>query len=51
VVEVKGAERQISLGLPGVQGEDDWRLDYKSDSSASLGTLGLRFAAALQKKR
>ncbi len=51
VVEVKGAERQISLGLPGVAGEDDWRLDYKTDSAASLGTLGSKFAAALQKKK
>ena len=51
VVEVKGAERQISLGIPGVAGEEDWRLDYKSDSSASLGTLGSKFASALQKKK
>ncbi len=51
VVEVKGAERQISLGIPGVEGEEDWRLDYKSDSSASLGTLGSKFASALQKKK
>ena len=51
IVEIRATERQISLGLPGEAGDDDWKTSYKSDSNASLGNLGAQMAAALAKKK
>jgi small subunit ribosomal protein S1 len=51
IVEIRAGERQISLGLPGDGGEDDWKTEYKQDANASLGTLGSKMAALMAKKK
>jgi small subunit ribosomal protein S1 len=53
IVEIKGAERQIALGLPRDAGEEDWKNHQAKASSAksSFGTLGDRMKAALEKKK
>jgi small subunit ribosomal protein S1 len=54
IAEIKGAERQIALGLPGDGGEEDWRTHQASTvgaAAASFGTLGDRMKAALAAKK
>jgi small subunit ribosomal protein S1 len=53
IVEIKGAERQIALGLPRDAGEEDWKNHQAKSAVAatSFGTLGDRMKAALAKKK
>ncbi len=51
IVEIKGAERQIALSLPGDASENDWKKDYKPAASSSLGTLASQMSAALSKRK
>jgi small subunit ribosomal protein S1 len=54
IAEIKGAERQIGLGLPGDAGEEDWKSHQAKAAPAaatSFGTLGDRMKAAAAKKK
>ena len=51
IAEIRSAERQISLGLPGDPSEHDWKTSYQQDSVGSLGTLASKMNAALLKKK
>jgi small subunit ribosomal protein S1 len=44
ILEIRLGERQISLGLPGDAGEDDWKSYKQEDANAGLGTLAAAFA-------
>ncbi len=52
IAEIKGAERQIALGLPRDAGEEDWKTHQAKSATVapSFGTLGDRMKAALAKK-
>lgn len=50
VVEVKLAERRISLDLPRDPGEDDWK-DHQASGETAGGGLGEALRAALAKKK
>ncbi len=51
IVEIKANEKQIALGLPGDESENDWKNYKPSASNASMGTLAERMQAALNKKK
>jgi small subunit ribosomal protein S1 len=51
IVEIKSQEKQIALGLPGDESENDWKNYKPANTTASLGTLAGAMQAALAKKK